>query len=57
MPRKTAECPTCGATLPVTKGEILSCPECGMPIESEDLNELEEETEEEEEEEPEPESE
>lgn len=35
MPKKTMECPTCGAVLPI-KGETISCPECGMPIESED---------------------
>lgn len=54
MPKKTAECPTCGAALPILKGEISSCPECGMPIEAE-FEELEREDDEEEEVEEEPE--
>lgn len=48
MPRKTAECPTCGASLPILKGEVLSCPECGMPIESPEFEDVEREEEEEE---------
>jgi len=49
MPRKTAECPTCGASLPILKGELISCPECGMPIEEAEFDEKELEEEEEEE--------
>lgn len=41
MARKTTECPTCGASLPILKGELLSCPECGMPIESPEFEEEE----------------
>lgn len=46
------KCPTCEAVLPILKGEIQSCPECGMPVESSNLDELppEEENESEEEE-------
>ncbi len=51
MPRKTTECPTCGASLPILKGETLFCPECGMPIESPEFEEIEPVEEEEEEEE------
>jgi len=50
MPRKTTECPTCGALLPIIKGEIESCPECGMPIETPEYEEVEEVEEEDEEE-------
>lgn len=46
MARKTAECPVCGASLPILKGELLSCPECGMPIESDEIEETEPEEEE-----------
>lgn len=51
MAKKTAECQTCGAALPLLKGEILACPECGMPIEPDEFEEVEEKTEAEEEEE------
>lgn len=52
MPKKTLECPTCGAALPIIKGEVQSCPECGMPLEGSglELEEVEEGNEEEEDE-------
>lgn len=43
-------CPTCGAPLHLSKGDSILCPECGMPVDSEEEEEALEEYEEEEEE-------